>query len=109
MLMPAGGASSSRPQNGASMATATIRSAESNDGIWLRFMGGRWVSAGPAVPLRAAEFVVVGEYAGFPVFARTGLQEERIYIATRGGLLAPFTLKATDRAEPPSRSEDSRH
>ena len=69
------------------------RRAEGNDGIWLQFMGGRWVSAGPAVPLRASDFVRVGEYAGFPVFARRDLEEERIYIPTAGGLLAPFRLK----------------
>jgi len=32
---------------------ATARRAENNDGIWLRFMGARWISAGPAVPLHA--------------------------------------------------------
>ena len=74
---------------------ATVRRAEGNDGVWLQFMGERWLSAGSAVPLRAGEFVQVGEYAGFPVYARQGLNEERIYIPTAadGGLLAPFRLK----------------
>lgn len=70
-----------------------MRRAESNDGVWLAFMGGKWVSAGPAVPLRAAEFVKVGEYNGFPVFARTGLREERIYLPSAAGFVAPFRLK----------------
>jgi hypothetical protein len=71
----------------------TVRRAETNDGVWLQFMGERWVSAGPAVPLRAAEFVKVGDYGGFPVFARAGLQEERIYLPSAAGNVAPFRLK----------------
>jgi hypothetical protein len=74
---------------------ASLPRAESNDGIWLRFMGGKWVSAGAAVPLRASEFVTVGEYSGFPVFARRGLQEEMIYLpsTSTSGLIAPYRLK----------------
>ena len=86
-----GGAVVQRPFVAGGLATA--RRAESNDGIWLSFMGGKWVSAGAAVRLRGPEFVQVGEYAGFPVYARKGLDEERIYIPTAPGLLAPFTLK----------------
>jgi hypothetical protein len=71
---------------------ATARRAENNDGIWLLFMGARWISAGPAVPLRASEFVVVGEHGGFPVYARKGLEEERIYLPSAGGVV-PFRLK----------------
>src|SRR5688572_5033297 len=33
----------------ASPTLITLRRPDSNDGIWLEFMGGRWVSAGPAV------------------------------------------------------------
>jgi hypothetical protein len=74
-------------------AIATIRRAETNDGVWLQFMGARWVSAGPAVLLRAAEFVRVGDYAGFPVFARQGLNEDVIYLPTLAGFVAPYKLK----------------
>jgi hypothetical protein len=70
----------------------TVRPAESNDGIWVRFMGAKWISAGAAVPLRASEFVQVGEYAGFPVYARKGLEEDRIYLPSPGGVI-PFKLK----------------
>ena len=70
----------------------TLRPAESNDGIWLRFMGARWVAAGPAVPLRASEFVQIGDHAGFPVYARKGLDEDRIYLPSAGGVV-PFRLK----------------
>jgi hypothetical protein len=78
-----------RPRQGG---VATVRRAESNDGIWLRYMGARWISAGPAVPLRASEFVQVGEYAGNPVYARKGLEEDRIYLPSAGGVI-PFRLK----------------
>lgn len=72
---------------------ATLRRAESNDGVWLRFMDATWISAGPAVPLRASDFVQVGEYAGFPVYARRGLDEDRIYLPTAADRVAPFRLK----------------
>jgi len=36
------------------------RRPESNDGIWIRFRGERWIHAGPAVSLAASEFVRVG-------------------------------------------------
>jgi hypothetical protein len=71
----------------------TLRRPESNDGIWLAFMGRRWVSAGPAVPLRADAFMRVGDHAGFPVFARQGLNEEIIYLPTLTGFVAPYRLK----------------
>jgi hypothetical protein len=76
-----------------SSSLATVRRAESNDGVWLQFMGAKWVSAGPVVPLRAAEFVRVGEYAGFPVYARKGLDEDTIYLPSSAGLIAPYKLK----------------
>ena len=73
-------------------AMTTVRRAENNDGIWLQFMDARWISAGAAVPLRAEDFVQVGEHAGFPVYARRGLTEERIYLPAPGGVV-PFRLK----------------
>jgi hypothetical protein len=66
---------------------------ENNDGIWVRYAGFRWISAGPAVPLRASDFQLVGEYAGFPVFARQRVKEDVIYIPTRAGLVAPYRRK----------------
>ena len=71
---------------------ATVRRAESNDGIWVLFMGAKWISVGSAVPLRASEFVVVGEHGGFPVYARKGLDEDLIYLPSAGGVI-PFKLK----------------
>ena len=72
----------------------SLRRPESNDGIWVQFGGERWISAGAAVPLNAETFVRVGEYRGFPVFARRELNEDVIYLPTRAGLVAPYRLKA---------------
>lgn len=72
---------------------ATLKRAESNDGIWVSYAGAKWLSAGPAVPLRAADFRLVGDYFGFPVFARQGVTEDVIYIPTRAGLIAPLRRK----------------
>jgi hypothetical protein len=66
---------------------------ESNDGVWIMFGGEKWISAGTAVPLVAADFVRVGEYAGFPVFARRDFTQEVIYLPSRAGLIAPYRLK----------------
>ena len=35
----------------------------------------------------------LGEYAGFPVFARQRVKEDVIYIPTRAGLVAPYRRK----------------
>ena len=70
----------------------TARRPQGNDGVWVQFMGERWISAGPVVPLRGSDFVEVGEYNGFPVYARKGLQEDRIYLPSAGGVV-PFRLK----------------
>jgi hypothetical protein len=72
---------------------ATARRPQTNDGVWIEFGGERWVSDGMAVPLVSSEFVLVGEHAGFPVFARRGLKEEKIYLPTREGVVAPCRLK----------------
>jgi hypothetical protein len=66
---------------------------ENNDGIWVRFLGEKWISAGAAVPLVPDQFVHVGNYGTFPVFARRELKEDVIYIPTRAGLVAPYRLK----------------
>jgi hypothetical protein len=71
----------------------SMRRPESNDGVWIMFGGEKWVSAGTAVPLVAAEYVRVGEYAGFPVFARRDFTQEVIYLPSRAGLIAPYKIK----------------
>jgi len=65
----------------------------SNDGIWIRYLGEKWISAGSAVALTQTGFRVVGNFDGFPVFARNGTSEQVIYVPTREGLAAPYRLK----------------
>ena len=69
----------------------TVRRPRGNDGIWVPFAGEKWVSAGTAVPMES-EFRTIGQYAGFPVYARED-REGTIYLPTRAGLLAPYRLK----------------
>jgi hypothetical protein len=45
------------------------------------------------LPLTPARFRVVGNYDGFPVFARRDTSEQVIYVPTREGLVAPYRLK----------------
>ena len=71
----------------------SMRRPENNDGVWIQFGGERWVSAGTAIPFVAADHIRVGEYAGFPVFARRELTQEVIYLPSLPGLIAPYRLK----------------
>lgn len=71
----------------------TLRRPEGNDGVWIRFRDRKWVSAGAAVPMTGADFVRVGEYAGFPVFRRRDGRDDTIYLPTRAGLVAPYRAK----------------
>jgi hypothetical protein len=71
----------------------TLLRPESNDGIWITYAGAKYVSAGAAVPFRAGDFRLVGDYAGFPVFARQNIQDDVIFVPTRAGLVAPYRKK----------------
>ncbi len=71
----------------------TMRRPENNDGVWIMFGGEKFVSAGAAIPLGSADFVQVGEYAGFPVFARSDFTQDVIYLPSRDDLIAPYRLK----------------
>jgi len=71
----------------------TIERPTSNDGLWIPYLGEKWISAGPAVPVTPERFRVVGNYEGFPVFARRDTSEQVIYVPTRAGLAAPYRLK----------------
>jgi hypothetical protein len=86
-----GGAPASPPQP--TPPAVSLRAPESNDGIWLRYRQRTWVSAGPAVPLTASEFVRDGDYEGFPVFRRRQEGDNAIYLPTRPGLVAPYRAK----------------
>ena len=63
---------------------------ERNRGVWIQYDGRAWVSAGPAVPYRDAEFMRIGESAASPVFRRRGAKDDVIYIPTTPDMVAPF-------------------
>ena len=72
----------------------TLIQPRTNDGVWVPFNGAKWVSSGQAIPLASRGFTVVGDYAGFPVFAMSdGSLADVIYLPTRDGLVAPYKKK----------------
>ena len=79
------------PRSREYVAIVSVREPESNDGVWIRFGGEKWVADGMALPFREAEYSRVGEYAGFPVYQHAG--ETRIYLPTREGVVAPYRRK----------------
>lgn len=62
------------------------------DSVSVQFMGEKWVMAGPSMEMPSG-LVQIAEYKGFPVYARTGQQNERIYLPLTAGRVAPFTPK----------------
>jgi hypothetical protein len=66
---------------------------ESNDGVWVRYAGARYVGGGAPVAFDRRAFAYVGEHDAFPVFARPG-QPDVIYLpTTRAGMVAPYRIK----------------
>jgi hypothetical protein len=59
-------------------------------GISVQHGGQTWMSDGPAVQWREAEFVMIGERAGLPLFRRSGGDASVIYVPTTPGMIAPF-------------------
>jgi len=70
----------------------SIRRPENNDGIWVLYRGQKWVSAGAVVPLSGTEFVLSGDYAGFPVYTKRG-SEDTIYLPITPTAVGPYRLK----------------
>jgi hypothetical protein len=60
--------------------------------VWVEYLGRKWVSAGPAIPLEGGGLVKSGERAGFPVFTRPDAPD-RIYLPALPGLVTPYQLK----------------
>jgi hypothetical protein len=81
------------PPSRSDRSIASVSQPSGNDGLWIAYAGEKWVNAGAAVPLRSREFRMIGQYAGFPVFVRSG-DEKTIYVPTRAGLVAPYRVKA---------------
>jgi hypothetical protein len=73
-------------------APVVIRRPQGNDGIWIQFMGLRWVSTGRSVSSIGA-YEQVGEYAGLPVYRRGDLDEPVIYLPTAAGRFAPYRAR----------------
>jgi hypothetical protein len=72
---------------------ASLRAPESNDGVWIAYAEKRWILDGRPVPYENSAFQRVGEYGRFPVFRRTGVDEDVIYVPTRQGEVVPYRLK----------------
>lgn len=64
---------------------------ERNSGVWIEYANRRWVSAGAAVVFSDADYVQVGESAGFAVYRRAGSKDDDlIFVQTSRGMVAPF-------------------
>ena len=70
----------------------SVRRPDNNDGIWIPFMGLRWVSSGSSVSA-IGNFERVGEYSGLPVFRRADLDEPVIYLPTAAGRFATYRAR----------------
>jgi hypothetical protein len=68
---------------------ATLRRPEGNVGLWIPYLGAKWISAGPAIQAGTVALRQVGDYAGFPVYMHADRQDV-IYVPTRPGILAPY-------------------
>lgn len=82
---------SKAPRRATEIATA-VRP-RTNDGIWIRYDGQTWITAGQAVAFDRGTFVRVGMYAGFPVYRHRGAGRDTIYVPSRAGLVAPYRKK----------------
>jgi hypothetical protein len=74
----------------------SARTPQGNRGIWIRYEGRRWEAAGEAVALDAG-FRKVGDYRGFPVYAREAAstrEATEIYIPSRDDMLTPYKAVA---------------
>jgi len=87
--VPAPGVVAPRPAT----SIATLRKPESNDGVWIRYAQQKWIGAGRPVLFEASGFLRVGQYNEFPVYRRTGVKEDVIYVPTRKGMVMPYRLK----------------
>ena len=64
------------------------------NGVWITYQGQRWFAGGKAVRLDAS-FAAAGRYHGYPVYRRSG--DERVYLPTAEGMVAPYTRRLQDR------------
>jgi hypothetical protein len=64
------------------------------NGVWITYEGQRWFAGGKAVRLDPS-FAAAGRYHGFPIYRRSS--DERIYLPTAEGMVAPYTRRPQDR------------
>jgi hypothetical protein len=74
------------------VAVISVRRPDNDDGVWIRYDGDTWISAGRAEP-RTTAFRQVGDVGEFPVYSRPGAGDT-IYLPSRDGLLAPYKRKS---------------
>jgi hypothetical protein len=74
------------------VAVISVRRPDNNDGVWVRYDGATWVSAGVAEP-RTTAFTRVGERDGAPVYRKRD-GGDVIYLESRDGVLAPYRRKS---------------
>lgn len=78
---------------------STVRQASETLGVWIEYEGTRYQACGSAEALAAERFKQTGTYHGFPVFSREGVRAgDRIYLPTRGGLVAPYLRGPIERS-----------
>jgi hypothetical protein len=93
MPQPPAAVSLAAPSSSGPTVTATFVRPTNNDGIWIRYQGQTWTSAGRAIPLQESERQRVGEYAGRPVYRLSRGGGDLIYVPSREGLFAPYRRK----------------
>ena len=68
---------------------------EGLDGIFIEYRDRRWFVSGPAQELDRTQFIMVGDYQGFPVY-RKGDDQRTIYVAVAKSapeLIAPYAVR----------------
>lgn len=76
-------------------ALRTARRPVGLNGVFIEFEGTRWFAAGPAIELEADKFSRIGDYAGFPVYQRSG-EEGVVYVPVTPaapGLVVPYSTR----------------
>ena len=72
---------------------ASLRAPESNDGVWIGTRRSAGSSMGVLCRTRARRSSASASTAAFPVFRRTGVDEDVIYVPTRQGEVVPYRQK----------------
>lgn len=83
-----------RAPSTAATASAAARAPQTQRqrGVLLNYAGRTWISDGAAVPFQERDFERIGESAGFAIYQRRGSKDDRIFVTTARGMIAPFRL-----------------